>query len=163
MKWRKKLAAGATATMLATSLFVVNAESADAKTLLNPNQYVSALNDNVVGHAITESGELFYWTKSEGPANIGLDEIKDVANAAGYKIALTHDGEVFGWGSNQTGGLGPNVPVYESEQSQKFHSIALNNVASIDGYNDVTFAVKNDGTVWGWGRSDSYGRLAQSE
>lgn len=82
----------------------------------------------------------------------GLTNITAISGAAAHSVAMSTDGTVWSWGRNIEGELGngttslsSNLPVQVS---------GLTNVVAIAGSNYATHAVKEDGTVWGWGRNN---------
>ncbi len=98
------------------------------------------------------------WEHKYTPAKVnGLSNVKAVAAGGTFTLALTSDGTVWAWGENIYGQLGngnggnldsySNVPVQVS---------GLTNVIAISAGYDHAIALKGDGTVWAWGRNDSY-------
>jgi YD repeat-containing protein len=62
------------------------------------------------------------------------------------------DGTVWAWGSNRYGQLGAGTITNES-RLKPAPVIGLTDVATISSGLDFTLAVKQDGTVWAWGRN----------
>ena len=75
-----------------------------------------------------------------------------VASAAWHSAALKSDGTVWTWGDNTYGQLGDGTtthrlaPVQVTALSGTFTAVAA-------GY-DHTLALRNDNTIWAWGRND---------
>ena len=88
-----------------------------------------------------------------------LTGIIAVAAAQEHSLALKSDGTVWAWGDNAYGELGdadPNflessVPVQVRDSTGTSYLTGV--VAIAAGYAD-NLALKNDGTVWAWGRGD---------
>lgn len=79
-----------------------------------------------------------------------------IAVAAGgfHSLALAANGTVWAWGYNDIGQLGDgsnlssNKPVQVKDQSG---TAPLSGIIAIAAGNSFSLALKNDGTVWGWG------------
>ncbi|MBI4931377.1 MAG: T9SS type A sorting domain-containing protein [Bacteroidetes bacterium] len=95
------------------------------------------------------------------PANYGI-----TALAAGWShsLALKNNGTLLTWGNNQYGQLGDNTitdrwtPVFVHGQNDIG---LLSGIVAIAGGYGHSIALKNDGTVWTWGRND-YGQLGDN-
>lgn len=75
-------------------------------------------------------------------------------------ISIKTDGTLWGWGSNRYGTLGLNsVSTYTFSPVQIG---TLTNWATAAISNQVTLAVKTDGTLWAWGKND-VGQLGHSD
>jgi murein DD-endopeptidase MepM/ murein hydrolase activator NlpD len=77
-----------------------------------------------------------------------------IAIAAGgfHSLALNADGTIVAWGSNNVGQLGTGCTRC-SIQVSPLRTKNIENVKSISAGSSHSLAVKNDGTVWGWGKS----------
>ena len=80
-----------------------------------------------------------------------------VAAGLSYSLALRQDGTVWAWGNNGNGslGIGSNGGVLANpQQVLETGGAALAGVASIyaNALSEYSMALKNDGTVWAWGR-----------
>ncbi|MCL2712684.1 MAG: hypothetical protein FWD37_05385, partial [Methanomassiliicoccaceae archaeon] len=87
-----------------------------------------------------------------------LTDVKAIAAGDYHTVALKSDGAVWAWGLNNYGQLGDgstddiSTPVQVvGEDDDGF----LTNVKAIAAGNNHTVALKNDGTVWAWGRNNS--------
>jgi len=86
-----------------------------------------------------------------------LNNITAISAGNGYTAALRNDGTVWAWGSNNYGQLGDgtttnrHTPVQvRGEEAVGF----LNNITAISAAGEShTVALRNDGTVWAWGRN----------
>lgn len=85
-----------------------------------------------------------------------LDHVVNAAAGLHHCLALQEDGTVWSWGSNQYGQLGYGEQETEDNQPP-IHSPAqvMDHVRAIatDGM-FASFAVKEDGSVWAWGKQD---------
>ena len=112
--------------------------------------------------ALTSDGQIFCWGPSSEftsygfsyseslvpvPLNTGglLDGKRVVAIAGGdlHYLAVTSDGEIFGWGNAPDGGLGPNLGGFISLGGKKAVAVAA-------GY-DASWALTSDGQIFAWG------------
>ena len=93
------------------------------------------------------------------PTLVDLDNIKYVSAGGSSALYTRNDHTLWGSGFNSGGELGANIPVE-----------AFSTPVQVPGINDVDFALvagrnalalKNDGTVWAWGRNDA-GQLART-
>lgn len=75
------------------------------------------------------------------------------ATGTHYTVALKSDGTVWAWGRNTDGQLG-NASNTDSNIPVKVSNIA-SGVTSIDAGNGHTVVLKNDGTVWTFGKNSS--------
>ena len=87
-------------------------------------------------------------------ADSSLQSITEVATGANYNLALKNDGTVWAWGYNSYGQLGDNTTVEHSIPVQVKDSTGagyLTDVIAVSAGGNTSFALKSDGTVWGWG------------
>jgi len=80
---------------------------------------------------------------------------KSISTGTNHTLALKADGTLWGWGSNQTYLLGEATPPNQSS------NIPIQIGADTDwGFicasSYVSFAIKTDGTLWGWGTYPGY-------
>jgi alpha-tubulin suppressor-like RCC1 family protein len=104
------------------------------------------------------------------PAQVGKDtNWSAVAGGILFSIALKKDGTLWGWGGNwvgQLGGGGTNlVPLMDDYARASQAKVSKptrigedSNWAKISVGGEHVIALKQDGTLWGWGRND-FGQL----
>ena len=97
----------------------------------------------------------------------GLSNVVAIAESEGHVLALKNNGTVFGWGNNgsgeATGSRETNSPVrwgpHFLDSSQGLVKIAgqvLDDVKAIAASPHFSMALKNDGTIVGWGSSPQH-------
>lgn len=99
---------------------------------------------------------------SSSPAN----RVIDVAAGANHSLALTQDGRVFAWGSDQDGQLGISnlqqcngqLCLTTATQVTNLPNPATNPAKAIAAGANHSLALLRDGSVWAWG-SDSAGQI----
>jgi alpha-tubulin suppressor-like RCC1 family protein len=105
-----------------------------------------------------------------------LTNVKTIAAGDYYSLAIKDNGTVWSWGYNHYGQLGNgksgegvyNGPVYSPTPIQVLGEGGkgyLTDVKALAGGYDHTIALKNDGTVWGWGynRNGQLGNKANAD
>jgi len=101
----------------------------------------------------------------QGPGGSGfLTGIEAISAGASHSLALKDDGTVWSWGSNTSGQLGDNTTTQRTTPVQVKglgSSGFLTGVTAISAGSNFTLAMKDDGTVWGWG-DNIYGTLGDS-
>ena len=136
--------------------------------------------------ALTADGSVLTWGVNDagglgsgtGEASATLVETGVKATAieagGGYALALTPEGSVMAWGLNHYGTLGssaiPSADTRATSQSgaaRQFGSLEpvaaeIDGVVAIAAGTEHALAVRDDGTVWGWGRNWNLS-LAQAE
>ncbi len=116
---------------------------------------------------LTTTGSVWGWGRhDEGQLTIDysstlepplqLNDLSDVtALAAGraHALALLADGTVTAWGANYYGQLGDGTRVTTTPFARALPApvLGLTNVVAIAAGEDVSFALRADGTVWSWG------------
>ncbi|MGR6836663.1 RCC1 domain-containing protein [Syntrophomonas erecta] len=89
-----------------------------------------------------------------------LTNVKTIATGKEHSVALKNDGTVWTWGRNNFGQLGnglsgsserSTIPVQVMIDPET--NTPLTDVKAIAAGMRLSFAIKNDGTVWGWGAS----------
>ena len=83
----------------------------------------------------------------------GLSSVKNVSSGAYHSLALKEDGTVWAWGGNGYGQLGSGSHS-EYVRTTPGKVSGLNNVVGVSSGAVHNLAVKDDGTVWTWGRPD---------
>jgi alpha-tubulin suppressor-like RCC1 family protein len=86
----------------------------------------------------------------------GLSHVTMIATGAFHNLALKDDGSVWAWGYNNYGQLGDGTTTII--KSYPVQVSDLSNVIMIAAGSYQSLALKNDGSVWAWGRND-YGQL----
>ena len=123
-------------------------------------------------YAVNDAGEVWAWgvgnygqlgnggtTAEPLPVQVAPLSGTVVQVSAGnhFAIALKNDGTLWSWGYNQFGMLGDNT------LTQRLAPVAVSNtygggIAAISSGAQHTLALKNDSSVWAWGRSE-YGQV----
>ena len=139
-------------------------------------------NGNGVSYAISDTGTLYAWgTNSNGQLGLGdQDErlvptavealanetVVSVSSGTSFTLALTADGQVWAFGSNTDGQLGsPDALEDDGTPARRATEPVLveglpGNVTSVTADTKTSFAVTEDGRVFGWGESRN-GQLLQ--
>ena len=87
-------------------------------------------------------------------ADAASSSIKAAVNAGdGHSMAIRSDGTVSCWGDNTYGELGDGTNYL---QSTPVNVKGIDNVVAVTSVKDCSYAVKSDGTVWKWGKVESY-------
>jgi alpha-tubulin suppressor-like RCC1 family protein len=86
----------------------------------------------------------------------GLSGVISIAGGGEHSLALKSDGTVWAWGWNVWGQLGDGngggeMPYTNCYSALPVQAIGLSNIIAIAGGLVHSIALKNDGTVWGWG------------
>jgi subtilisin family serine protease len=117
--------------------------------------------------AVKEDGTVWAWgynyngqlgdgttTDRTTPVRVSdLSGVKDIAGGFQHSLALKNDGTVWAWGGNGYGQLGSGShSEYVRTTPGKVSS--LSSVAGVSSGGVHSLAVKDDGTVWTWGRPD---------
>jgi alpha-tubulin suppressor-like RCC1 family protein/predicted peptidase len=90
------------------------------------------------------------FSSRETPVRVdGLRDIVQVAAGNNFSLALTADGTVYGWGSNNCGQLGDTDTTVRRTFPVRIEGIA--DAAAIAAGDSYAVALKRDGTVWAWG------------
>lgn len=104
-------------------------------------------------------------TRISSPVQVGALATWTSISAAYHVGATTSSGTLFTWGTNTAGQLGHNERVVKSSPVQVGALTNWSLVAcgcSVSAENSgTTFAVKTDGTLWGWGNND-YGAVGDN-
>jgi len=89
------------------------------------------------------------------PTQVGSDtNWTEISNGNISKLAIKNDGTLWAWGYNQSGSLGLNTTGGYStfrKYSSPTQVGALTNWNKVHIAEEVTLAVKTDGTLWSWG------------
>ena len=99
------------------------------------------------------------WEDQLKPIQIGISaDWKQVAAGAYHTMAIKSDGTLWGWGRNYDGQLGVGTSGMYDIKSTPVQMGISTDWKQVRAGKSHTIAIKNDGTLWGWGRND-YGQL----
>ena len=118
--------------------------------------------------ALRQDGAVWAWGSNEygqlgiGNADIsdhsvpvgvpGLSGVIDVSAGPIHTVALTQDGAVWAWGSNQGGQLGDGT---NTDRSTPTRLNGVTDIAAVGAGLRHTLALRRNGTVWAWGWNSS--------
>jgi alpha-tubulin suppressor-like RCC1 family protein len=120
--------------------------------------------------ALKNDGSLWYWGWSPGlptppkfvitPTRIGAETNWAQICGSMHNLALKNDGSLWAWGFNNYGQLGDGTTNAAAEPimigtGRDWRTIAANNFDS--------FAIKKNGTLWGWGSGTSTTNLTPKQ
>lgn len=125
--------------------------------------------------ALTSDGKVYAWGRgNEGQVGNGqtrdkndtpelvrnLTGIMEIAAGDNHTLALKHDRTtIYAWGSNNYGQLGDGG--YDAKLTP-IQVSGISGVKMISAGNDHSIAIKDDGTVWTWGRNTSGNQTSRS-
>lgn len=87
----------------------------------------------------------------------GLTRIVAIAAGGSFGLALDDDGTVFSWGANNLGQLGSGA--MGGVRQTAAPALNLASVAKIVAGEFTAYAIKADGSLWGWGYNSSSNRV----
>jgi alpha-tubulin suppressor-like RCC1 family protein len=121
-------------------------------------------------YAVKQDGTLWSWGNNPGgelgigtaliadslvPIKVsGLDSVSAIAAGQTFALALKADGTVWSWGRSSGGALGLGTTTLDPHPSPTKIS-GLSGIVRIFAGDDTAFAIRNDGTVFGWGNNSS--------
>ena len=113
--------------------------------------------DGALGDDSKPTGRVLRVVNALAPVAVpGLEGITQIAAGPSFNLALTRDGHVMAWGTNNYGELGNGT---RSTAWTPAPVSGLDHVAAIaaakGGGTNVSGAVRDDGTVWVWGSNSS--------
>jgi alpha-tubulin suppressor-like RCC1 family protein/ankyrin repeat protein len=145
--WAKKKTA--VKPQLATDVKIAAGESTSAALRSDGSVWVWGSNDSgQLGNGSTDDKPHPYPTMVNN-----LKQIKDIRISGKHLLALKNDGAVFSWGDNICGQLGNGKSGVYSLEPSKIKE--LSGIVMIETSCESSMALKNDGTVWAWGRNFS--------
>ncbi|MEK3698235.1 hypothetical protein NYE33_14835 [Paenibacillus sp. FSL R10-2199] len=80
----------------------------------------------------------------------GVNGAVSVANGSSHTLVLKSDGSVMAWGYNYNGQLGDGTSVQRTTPVAV--STLTSGIIAVAAGSSQSFALKSDGTVWGWGQ-----------
>lgn len=88
-----------------------------------------------------------------GSTNTPLTNVVAISAFAFHALALKSDGTVWAWGQGSQGQLGDGTETnrFAAVQVMVSASTPLTNAVAIYTGNNISYAIKGDGTVWAWG------------
>lgn len=99
------------------------------------------------------------------PCSAFLNDVAFItAGGGGHTIALTDDGTLLSWGHNKAGQVGMNdisetnisVPVLVYKPGETAPCIeGFQGAVAIDAWSGTSFALRADGSLWGWGGNNA--------
>ena len=123
-------------------------------------------------YALKKDGTLWAWGSNfDGRLGIGTDEdmqknpVKVMESVVSFSVGNNHcmavksDGSLWTWGTNLVGQLGDGTFGRNASKNKPTHII--DDVKIAVAGDDNSFAIKTDGSLWGWGRN-VYGQLGES-
>lgn len=88
------------------------------------------------------------------PTQVGTaSDWNSISAGDSYSLAIKNDGTLWAWGSNSNGKLGNGSPYINSLVPIQIGTAS--NWQSVKAGYDFSLAIKNDGTLWGWGNNSS--------
>lgn len=113
--------------------------------------------------ALKKDGTVVGWGEWGKDVPAGLSNVVAIAVGEHHSLALLQDGTVMGWGENSSGeatGVPTDIPPYRASGLVRVSGQVVSNVVAIatgneygltGTYNRYSLALKEDGTVVGWG------------
>ncbi|MFN1215998.1 T9SS type A sorting domain-containing protein [Chryseobacterium kwangjuense] len=93
-------------------------------------------------------------SKFSTPQQVGTESNWKTVSAKGFhSLALKSDGSLWGWGMNEHGELGDGTAVQRNSPVQIGNSYDWKSITTTTRYR--SFAIKNDGSLWGWGQNEN--------
>lgn len=112
----------------------------------------------LLGWGLNSSGQLARTnlTNSTTPIPAGLSGVIAAATGGTHSLALKSDGTVWAWGDNSQGELGTGSACQSCPVPAQVAN--LTGVVAVSATNQISMALKADGTVWAWGYN-AFGEL----
>ena len=108
------------------------------------------------GAVLTKGGAVWYWTGTNAPKKVIASGAKAIygGHSATYMLALMEDDSLKAWGENSQGQLGIGTTQDAATPTQVLNMES--GVVCADAGSVTSIGVKEDGTVWVWGRGSDY-------
>ncbi len=156
----------------------VNAQKTTPVAVANLTGMIAVAGGNYHSLAIKSNFTLWSWgedtygqlgdnaslTNQSTPVQVAsLTGIIAVSAGAYHSLALKSDGTVWSWGWDNSGQLGDNAGygTPADDKSTPVQVASLTNIIAVAAGGYHSLALKNDGTIWSWGR-DNYGQLGDN-
>ncbi|MBO7744465.1 hypothetical protein I8J29_09680 [Paenibacillus sp. MWE-103] len=120
-------------------------------------------------YAVKSDGSLWAWgggygsigngatTPAYSPVQVHINHVKEVSGGYRHSLLLQDDGSVWAFGGNEHGQLG-NGQQSSAIATQPIQVTGLTDMKMVSAGDNHSLALKNDGTVWGWGGNE-FGQL----
>jgi hypothetical protein len=139
-----------TSTVLVSSSPISREVAATAQPRFDSTIGVST-NTIASSFVILDDGSLL-WARRDGLEQI-MDNVVHISIGTVHAAAITGDGELWAWGSNQHGQIGNGTT-----ERQDYPVHIMDNVLYVSAGNIHTMAITADNQLWGWGHNGG-GRL----
>jgi len=83
-----------------------------------------------------------------------------VSAGASHSVAIKSDGSLWAWGSNNAGQIGNGKSGWDEVELRPVK--IMDNVIQVSAGGFHTMAIKNDGSLWAWGRNE-YGQIGNGK
>ncbi len=113
-----------------------------------------------VSIALTADGTVYQFGRGLGPTPTAVPMPEGVAVhsvVAGWRhaLVLTREGQVWGWGDNSRGQLGPGARSWPTPTQITEAGEPFDDVVSLTAGLDFNLALDRDGRLWSWGNNGS--------
>src|SRR3990167_8786103 len=160
-------------TLTSQNMAIIPVKEGGGVTFLHGITAVAVAGDHSL--ALRSDGRVFGWGRNNfgqlgngttatysAPVRVSsLERVTAISAGQFHSLALRDDGTVWGWGHNNHWQLGNGNSIDQTTPTQVKESSGvgfLTGVVATSAGEGFSFALKSDGTVWGWGRN-SFGEL----
>lgn len=105
------------------------------------------------GVGINQNTHLSTPTQVKESSTTYITNVKTVSAGDNHSLALKDDGTVYAWGNNNVGQLGIGCFLGNCSIAYFARKVDITNIKQIASGGDHNLALKDDGSVWGWGRT----------